>query len=233
MQCVLFGTLRAYYSTRCGLCQANFKKIVDNAYQVCYYIGQGGKIMENNAVGKRILQIREEAGLKQEEFAESLGLTKSAISGYETGRRVPSNAILKSIAQTFSYNENWLLYGNGNPKTFEIYEGLHAVFTHFKCSDYERAFLGKYFGMGEKDRHLFCHYMNYLFRDIPHEFDPEQDLIQDALLELQNESTSETPTTSDDVEALAQMAAELTREQAVIEKKPDVSASSAKESDVG
>ena len=50
-------------------------------------------------VGKRILQVRETEKLNQEEFANRLGLTKSAISGYETGRRVPTKAILKSIAQ--------------------------------------------------------------------------------------------------------------------------------------
>lgn len=189
--------------------------------------------MENNDVGNRILQVREAEGLKQDEFAESIGLTKSAISGYETGRRVPSNAILKTIAQTFSYNENWLMYGVGDPKTFEIYEGLHAVFAHFKCSDYERAFLGKYFGMSPKDRNLFCCYLDHLFGNTPHEISPEQDLIQDVLLELQNETTSETQMASDDVEALAQRAAEITREQAIVEKKPDASVSSVKESDVG
>jgi transcriptional regulator with XRE-family HTH domain len=174
-------------------------------------------------VGKRILQVRETEKLNQEEFANRLGLTKSAISGYETGRRVPTKAILKSIAQIFSYNENWLFRGDGDPKHFEIYEGLHAVFSHFRCSDFERDFLGKYFGMAEKDRHLFCYYMNYLFGADSHEISPENDLIHDALLELKKEhSTQDT-----DEETARQRAGDLYVKEHQKEEKLDAPASSA------
>lgn len=180
-------------------------------------------------VGKRILQVRETEKLNQEEFANKLGLTKSAISGYETGRRVPAKAILKSIAQTFSYNENWLFRGTGDPKHFEIYEGLHAIFAHFNCSDFERDFLGKYFGMTEKDRHLFCNYMNYLFGTDSHEISPENDIIHDVLLELKEERSEQDA----DEEAARQRAGDLYVKERQKEEKPDVPVSSANESAAG
>lgn len=49
----------------------------------------------------------------------------------------------------------------------------------------------------------------------------------------ETQSVPKTPDTSDDIEALAQKAAEITREQAAVEKKPDASVSSVKESDAG
>lgn len=211
-----------------------FKKPVDNAYFAKYDIKQGGATMGfigeiSGDVGKRILQVREAEKMNQEDFANKLGLTKSAISGYETGRRIPTKAVLKSIAQMFSYNENWLFRGSGDPKQFEIYEGLHAVFSHFNCSDFERDFLGKYFGMTEKDRHLFCYYMNYLFGADSRETSPENDLIHDALLELEKEHHGQ----GTDEETARQRAGDLYIKERQKEEKPDTSASSANGSAVG
>lgn len=167
-------------------------------------------------VGKRILQIREKEKLSQEDFANKLGLTKSAISGYETGRRIPTKAVLKAIAQVFSYNENWLFRGSGAPKQFEIHEGLHAVFSHFHCSDFEREFLSKYFGMAEKDRDLFCYYMKYLFGADSHEISPDDSNAQKT-----------------DSKPMRERAADLYSEQEQKEEKPDAPASSANGSAVG
>ena len=151
--------------------------------------------MENNNIGndigKRILYIREKEGMSQEEFARKLGLTKSAISGYETGRRTPPNAILKSIAQTFSYSENWLFYGTGDSKLLKMDEGLCEIFSYFKCTEFETDFLRKYFNMSRKERDLFCHYMNYLFGDASLEKSTASDIILDVMQKEPKDRTNE------------------------------------------
>lgn len=50
----------------------------------------------------RIETARRAAGLTQEELAEKVGVTVSAIANYENGRRRPRADILKRIAQALN-----------------------------------------------------------------------------------------------------------------------------------
>ena len=61
----------------------------------------------------RIKELRKSLGLNQTEFGARLGITPSAISGYEIGTRVPSDAIILSICREFGCNETWLRAGEG------------------------------------------------------------------------------------------------------------------------
>lgn len=62
---------------------------------------------------KRIAYIRNENNLKQEVFAEKIGLTKNFISLVETGKRIPSDRTIKDICREFNINEEWLRTGEG------------------------------------------------------------------------------------------------------------------------
>ena len=64
----------------------------------------------------RIKELRKALGLNQTEFGEKLGVTTSAISGYELGTIAPSNSIIKSICREFAVNETWLRTGEGEMK---------------------------------------------------------------------------------------------------------------------
>ena len=59
-------------------------------------------------INERILKIRKECGLSQDAFAERIGVTKSAISGYEIGRREPTLQIIKSICREFGVDTECL-----------------------------------------------------------------------------------------------------------------------------
>lgn len=61
----------------------------------------------------RIKQIRKKAGLTQIEFGERIGVKGNTVTGYETGLRSPTNAVIKSICEAFSVNETWLRTGEG------------------------------------------------------------------------------------------------------------------------
>lgn len=50
-------------------------------------------------IGKRIKSARQKAGMSQEELAQSIGATKSAVSRYEAGKRQPSYDQLQRIAK--------------------------------------------------------------------------------------------------------------------------------------
>ena len=61
----------------------------------------------------RIRIVRETNKLTLRKFAEILGLNPSAVSLYESGKRVPSNAVLTSISKEFHISYAWLKTGEG------------------------------------------------------------------------------------------------------------------------
>lgn len=62
----------------------------------------------------RIKELRKSLGLNQTDFGKNLGVTTSAISGYELGTITPSDAIIKSICREYGVNETWLRTGAGD-----------------------------------------------------------------------------------------------------------------------
>ncbi len=69
----------------------------------------------------RIKQIRKDAGLTQEQFAQKIGVSRNTIATYETSDRTPIAAVILSICREFNVNELWLrtgagdIYANSNP----------------------------------------------------------------------------------------------------------------------
>ena len=62
----------------------------------------------------RILKIRKDSKLNQEDFGLRLNLTKNYISLIETGNRIPSDRTISDICREFNVNEDWLKNGTGN-----------------------------------------------------------------------------------------------------------------------
>lgn len=63
----------------------------------------------------RLKEIRKtnQAWKTQDDFAEFLGISKSNLSSYEAGRRMPSDAVVQLICQKCNINEEWFRTGNG------------------------------------------------------------------------------------------------------------------------
>lgn len=64
-------------------------------------------------MGERIKELRKALGLTQQKFAEKIGSVQNTITGYETGRRTPSNQVISLICREFNVNEAWLRTGEG------------------------------------------------------------------------------------------------------------------------
>ena len=65
-------------------------------------------------MNQRIRQLRRALDLTQQAFAIRIGTVQNTITGYETGFRNPSNAVIKVICNEFGVNEEWLRYGKGD-----------------------------------------------------------------------------------------------------------------------
>lgn len=61
----------------------------------------------------RIKELRVSRGLNQEQFAEKIGVGRSTVGNYELGSRIPLDAILKNICETFGVSRAWLEFGEG------------------------------------------------------------------------------------------------------------------------
>ena len=59
--------------------------------------------------GNTLRQLRTAFGLKQEELARKLGISRSRIGMYETGQREPDFKTLEMIADFFNVDMNYLI----------------------------------------------------------------------------------------------------------------------------
>ena len=64
-------------------------------------------------MNERILEIRKNAGLTQEEFALKIGLSRNFIWMIEKGDRVPSDRTIADICRELLVSEVWLRTGEG------------------------------------------------------------------------------------------------------------------------
>ena len=51
--------------------------------------------------------------MTQQEFAEKLGIKRSTMATYESGRNEPIDAVISLICREFDVNEHWLRTGEG------------------------------------------------------------------------------------------------------------------------
>lgn len=64
-------------------------------------------------IGSRIKKIRKELDLTQAAFAARIGSVQNSVTGYENGRRNPSQPVISLICSEFNVNKEWLETGEG------------------------------------------------------------------------------------------------------------------------
>ena len=65
--------------------------------------------MNNEIFAKRFKELRVNSGVTQTEISKYLGVTKATVSYYESGKRMPSNSIIRKIASYFKVPIDYLL----------------------------------------------------------------------------------------------------------------------------
>ncbi len=73
-------------------------------------------------IGERLLDLRKDAGLTQDELADILAINKHSISSYERDKSEPPDAIKIEIADYFGVSIDYLLgvTDNPNPKVDKV-----------------------------------------------------------------------------------------------------------------
>ena len=72
----------------------------------------GGEAVENS-VGGRIAYLRKKMGMTQEEFANSICMSRSNLSNIEKDRFTITDRVIDTICAKFGVNESWLRSGDG------------------------------------------------------------------------------------------------------------------------
>ena len=80
----------------------------------------GGNTMENKSVfSNRLKVLRKASKMTQLDLAEKLGIVRTAVTNYETGRALPDPNTLNTIAEIFSVTTDYLLGRDDNILTGE------------------------------------------------------------------------------------------------------------------
>lgn len=74
----------------------------------------------------KLMELRKQRGLSQQQLAEALGLSRSAIGMYETGKREPDMDVLQLFSDYFNADMNTLV-APPSPETSELTELLEAL----------------------------------------------------------------------------------------------------------
>lgn len=90
-------------------------------------------------IAERVKQIRKEAGLTQQQFADRLGLKQNSIAQIEGGRNT-SDQTIRTICKEFNVNEAWLRDGIGEPHTKQSWEEEVAQFVFSTFQSEEESF---------------------------------------------------------------------------------------------
>jgi len=81
-----------------------------------------------NDISKKLLALRKELDLTQDQVAEAIGVSKQSISKYERGIKVPSRENINKLAEVFDVRTDYLLGKSERPKLdeklFEKYEEI-------------------------------------------------------------------------------------------------------------
>ena len=62
---------------------------------------------------ERIRELRKALNLTQAAFGERIAVKPNTITNYETGLRIPSDSVIRSICREFNVSERWLRSGEG------------------------------------------------------------------------------------------------------------------------
>lgn len=94
----------------------------------------------------RLKQVRKDSGLTQQQFADSLNVSRNYVALWEIGQREPSDRTISDICRVYGVNEIWLRTGVGEMKLpLSQNEQLAKIFATVQVSDDERARLVKAF----------------------------------------------------------------------------------------
>lgn len=111
------------------------------------------------SLGERIKKARKALDLTQQKFADQIGTTQNALTGYETGRRNPSSSVINNICKTFDVNEEWLRIGKGEMFNAKSSAAMEALARERGLTHSDLVLIEKFLSMKQESRLAVAEYM--------------------------------------------------------------------------
>ncbi len=115
-------------------------------------------------MNERLLRLRTaELNLSQEEFGSKIGVTRAAVSRYESGDRQLSESILLSICRVFRVNYFWLTEGKGEIFTGTPQTVVDELAEDYNLDDIDKKIIEKYLELDAEKRKILKDYLKSIF----------------------------------------------------------------------
>lgn len=108
---------------------------------------------------ERLKQLRKALSLSQRQFAEKIGMKRSAIANYEVGRNEPMEVIFDRICTTFGVSERWLRTGEGEMFTAPSDVLFKDLSRHYDLDPVDCSLIEEYMKMKPEDRMVLKTYL--------------------------------------------------------------------------
>ena len=94
-------------------------------------------------IGTRIRAVRRDRGLTQDDLADRVGVSRSAVAQWETGRTGQITGNLSRIADVLEINVEFLMYGDDKRAAAEVRQGdeLALLRLYRECEPEDRQML--------------------------------------------------------------------------------------------
>lgn len=168
---------------------------------------------------KRLLLVRKNVKLNQEDFGRRIGVTRSAICNYENGSRPISEQVVLSVCREFGVNREWLETGDGEMMVAAPTDELDALAQKYHLRHKDYVLIEKLVNLSQAERDGIFRFM--------------QDVVEGTKAYGANPDSEAVFYSDEDAETFGEQAKALAKEQFISEKKSTVSASSVKESGAG
>ena len=90
---------------------------------------------ENNVFSERLTQLREERGLKRQEVADALEISRASLEYYEKGQRKPDIEVMARIAKYYGVSTDYLVGVSAAKVTASDNETLKTVCDYLGISE--------------------------------------------------------------------------------------------------
>lgn len=114
-------------------------------------------------MNERIKELRKTLSLTMEELGEKLGVTRSAISNIESGKRGITEQMVLAICREFEVNENWLRNGAGEMFQPVPKNGLEMLTKEHDLNQFEYLVLEEYLNLPDESRKAVLDFVTELF----------------------------------------------------------------------
>ena len=110
-------------------------------------------------IGERIRKIRKELDLTQAAFAARIGSVQNSVTGYENGRRNPSQPVISLICSEFNVNEEWLKTGAGEMFKAAPSSALDVLAEEYKLSAASYVMVEKFVNLKPEAQEAIFNYL--------------------------------------------------------------------------